>query len=418
MLFLELLAIFVAAGICAAGLNHLALIPWRKKQATHWTEQARTLYPIRKSAAANIWMIAINSCLVFFVICSPQGNHLLLAAISGYAGATLGTYFLDHELFPRFTFKAWLNYVLFSLGSRLLIWGGLLAMAIYMPDTFNATSLILGVIFFGFLVSWICWLWIWSLKLFKLLLPPPQRLADIVAAASKQSGLRYRFVWRLHSPIGYAAAVVTTGELIFSDGILETLSDEELASVCAHELAHLAEPKSVILLRVLVGLWIYPLIFIKPAAIQYGPLAVIFLLLTAYLVVRIAQWQARRMEIRADSVGKAQESQAGVYARALEKLYQFNQTPAVMPRENLAHPHLYDRIVAAGITPNYPRPDKPEASSWHGAMMQFLLFLLIILALARLATPKHEDSQPNPTESTHYSGPQSKQPLYWPETLR
>ena len=44
---------------------------------------------------------------------------------------------------------------------------------------------------------------------------------------------------------------------------------------------------------------------------------------------------------------------------ALAKLYQANDMPAVMPKKRLPHPHLYDRMVVAGVTPDFPRPDRP-----------------------------------------------------------
>src|SRR5258708_337607 len=65
----------------------------------------------------------------------------------------------------------------------------------------------------------------------------------------------------------------------------------------------------------------------------------------------------RRMEIRADVFGRWLHADKSIYARALAKLYQANETPAVMSRKRMVHPHLYDRLLAAGITPDFPRPD-------------------------------------------------------------
>jgi len=52
----------------------------------------------------------------------------------------------------------------------------------------------------------------------------------------------------------------------------------------------------------------------------------------------------------------------GVYARALARLYEANFAPAVMPRKH-SHPHLYDRLVSAGVQPDYPRPEPPTPYS-------------------------------------------------------
>jgi hypothetical protein len=35
------------------------------------------------------------------------------------------------------------------------------------------------------------------------------------------------------------------------------------------------------------------------------------------------------------------------------KLYQANEMLAVMPKKRMPHPHLYDRMVVAGVTPDF-----------------------------------------------------------------
>ena len=54
------------------------------------------------------------------------------------------------------------------------------------------------------------------------------------------------------------------------------------------------------------------------------------------------------MEKRADQLALNEQVQEGVYARALEKLYRENKIPAVNVNDKQTHPHLYDRMVAAG----------------------------------------------------------------------
>jgi hypothetical protein len=54
------------------------------------------------------------------------------------------------------------------------------------------------------------------------------------------------------------------------------------------------------------------------------------------------------MEIRADVFGSRVHEDKSIYARALSKLYQANEVPAVMGRKRMAHPHLYDRLPQPG----------------------------------------------------------------------
>jgi hypothetical protein len=84
------------------------------------------------------------------------------------------------------------------------------------------------------------------------------------------------------------------------------------------------------------------------------------------LLLKLAKRIARRMERHADDAAIQGTADAAIYARALEKIYQANQLPAVMRSNNMVHPHLYDRMLAAGVTPDYPRPQPPGRMAWPG----------------------------------------------------
>lgn len=82
------------------------------------------------------------------------------------------------------------------------------------------------------------------------------------------------------------------------------------------------------------------------------------------------------MEERSDELGHAHEGEtAGTYARALEKLYEANLMPVVGPAKEV-HPHLYDRMIAAGVTPDYPRPTPPPPRDFMANLPSLVLLLL------------------------------------------
>ena len=89
------------------------------------------------------------------------------------------------------------------------------------------------------------------------------------------------------------------------------------------------------------------------------------------------------MEKRADQTAAENQINEGVYARALEKLYRENQLPAINVNDRQTHPHLYDRMVAAGITPDYPRPGRPKKMIWVGTAYACALGLLLALLVMR-----------------------------------
>jgi hypothetical protein len=78
-------------------------------------------------------------------------------------------------------------------------------------------------------------------------------------------------------------------------------------------------------------------------------------LLISTMAPRVYRDISRKLEVRADEMAKAQEHDPGTYARALARIYQDNMVPAVTAGRG-THPHLYDRLVAAGVTPDFPRP--------------------------------------------------------------
>jgi hypothetical protein len=68
------------------------------------------------------------------------------------------------------------------------------------------------------------------------------------------------------------------------------------------------------------------------------------------------------MEKRADEAAVGYQLDASIYAQALARLYEANQMPAIMPRRWFVapHPDLYDRMLAAGLTPDFAKPLPPR----------------------------------------------------------
>jgi Zn-dependent protease with chaperone function len=158
-----------------------------------------------------------------------------------------------------------------------------------------------------------------------------------------------------------------------------TSSDDEIKAVCFHELGHLNEPRKVLMMRLLVSLAFYPLVFARPISSLGGIGANAFWILI--FVVLIIWWLgirvAKRMEIRADKIAVENQFDAAVYAKVLERLYETNQMPAVMPwRSTKIHPDLYDRMLAAGVTPDYPKPKPAKSHCWTSFVMFACLFIL------------------------------------------
>jgi hypothetical protein len=109
----------------------------------------------------------------------------------------------------------------------------------------------------------------------------------------------------------------------------------------------------------------------------------LLLLLPTVAVPFIYRAISHRLELRADGVAKANEPDPGVYARALERLYEDGLLPAVNTQAQSGHPHLYDRLLAAGVTPSFPRPRPPSYTAWNGLLFSCALGMLAVLSLMR-----------------------------------
>jgi len=175
-----------------------------------------------------------------------------------------------------------------------------------------------------------------------------------------------------------------TRELVFCDRLLELCDDDEVAAICDHELAHLKESKAVLALRIVGSFAATPLVFIVPCAQHWGIWGLFPPLLTTLLLLVLVKKISRRMENKADHVAHKEQAGEGVYARALEKLYRENQTPAVAFNNRQVHPHLYDRMLSAGITPDYPRPQKPKKFTWIGWVF-IVLWSIVFVAMIFLS---------------------------------
>ncbi|MEY4916805.1 MAG: hypothetical protein RL616_718 [Verrucomicrobiota bacterium] len=313
----------------------------------------------------------------------PDSPHSWTNMLAAFWGAVLGCFPCDREVFPQLGFRNWLHQAVAGWGIRFGIWGLLIIGCILMPENFGWLMLAVatGYLLIHFAIQW--GLLLKYLRLVKFLSPAENRLRQIVSSTSAHMDVSVRASWQLEGVMALAFAFPTTNEVVFSRRLLEICTDEEIAAICAHELAHLQEGKTILAGRLLGSLAIFPLIFINPSIHQFG----IFGLLLPYLgliaIIKFTRWLSLRMEKRADALALNEQSREGVYARALEKLYRENILPAVNVNDRQTHPHLYDRMTAAGITPDYLRPAKPNRLTVLGWAYVVSLGFLFGLLVAR-----------------------------------
>jgi len=374
---------FVAACLMAALANWAGLIAWRRAAGALWTERARLLWPVRFTAGINVFLIPVILNQAHWFL-SPETAHWWISdGIASFLGALLGCYPLDREIFPQLNFKNWWHQVIAGWGIRFGIWVALIAACVLMPENFGSKMLLVAgsYLVLHFAIQW--GLFLKYLRWVKFLKPAEDRLQQIVNVTAMRMNVTVRATWQLAGPLANAFALPTTHELVFSNRLLEICTDEEISAICAHELAHLQESKAVLAGRLIGSLMFFPLIFITPSIHQFGTIGIFLPYLGMFIIAKSNKWLSHHMEKRADQIALTEQTNEGIYASALEKLYRESQIPAVNVNNRQTHPHLYDRMLAAGITPDYPRPTKPRRLTLFGWLYAILLGAVFAFAVSR-----------------------------------
>jgi Zn-dependent protease with chaperone function len=372
----------VAAFFCAMAVQRMAggiaLRPLRRGAPGHWTEKARLAHPgwvilsLGQIFQPFLWIMVVGA------VPDKRGLGVVpLVGLAAFVGAGVASARMESRVRQRPVSmldwaRAWAVGIVFF--AHWVVFGVLVG---WLPDRFNWAVVWLVLAYVGLVLALSLGGTLALARWTGLLRPAPERLQAIVDLAVQRMGdgrpvacvLRWKAANALAFPFGRVVAV--------TDMALNSCTDEELAAICSHELAHLNEPRRIRFAR-LAGRFVWlPLLLLRPLCGALGNQAGVLVALGSLLVARVL---VRRMvlalEKRADSAGRAHEGEAGTYARALEKLYQINLMPAVTRSWLPTHPHLYDRLLAAGITPDYPRPKPP--SRWRAS---FALAFLLLAAL-------------------------------------
>lgn len=389
---------FVLAAALVSGMGWLALIPWRRAKDAHWTDRTRLLWPARITNGLMLITAPVALAAAQLVLLPELSWHYLYTVLAGLAGATLGMWPTTHAIFPKMRFRSWLRELATLVMIRLFMIGILITAGLCMPYELNGSALLLAA---GVLVLMLWSIYGGALQLLRAvgaLGEPPARLAAIVTEVAARMQLPLPRMWLLRIFGANALALPVLNTLLVTEGALEALADDELSAICAHEFAHLNEPKSVVTTRIFTALSSLPAIFVKPAFHAWGAFGCIAIGVAIVLISRFSRNFRNRMEKRADSMATIHEgAEPGTYARALEKIYEANQVPAVM-KKNMVHPSLYDRLLAAGVTPAYPRPAPPPRFTWQRGVTMALLGVSVFIGIQRFA---HGDEEKRARRPRH-----------------
>jgi len=354
-------AAFLGAFALGALLYRLARRAHRRNEP--WPERARALYPSR--VALFIASLAVPLSLVVVLPMARRaflgGNDVV--ALSAAGGAALALIFWRHRLGRLLTGRDWTpRRAVAALATRALVmyphlWV-VLAVAVALRPRFDLVTVLVVAATVPLL------LWLLRGGGFRIacavgLAPPaPPEIAHAVAGAAARAGIPLAGVHQVDLPEVNAYALPFLGRIVFTRSALRKLDFASLLAVAQHELTHLAEASRARRTRAASLLVLAPVLVLKPLYGTGGLTGVLLGIVLALLIGRLLRGRLAALETRADAGAKAAEPGKGVYARALTEIYRLNLVPVVM--RGTIHPHLYDRLVALGAPPAYPRPPAPS----------------------------------------------------------
>lgn len=379
----------------------LAMLRESGINSTAWTERARAAYPVRLATTLTVWF-CFGFLLVFVCYHENPLVQVSIACVAAlcFVSAVLASTVVHHTIAPRIgdPLRSWRkrfrDLSIWLANPSWLIFGLVL---FAMPSQLGTRAIVLtlaGFTGFGLVLKF------GTLPLLNRLgvvETASERLACAVKQASEKMGVSPSAVFEIDSPRANAFALTFSNQVVFTKRAVEVLDGKQLAAVACHELAHLAEPAKVKFARLAVTLVIFSLIWINllyPRFGMDGTYGLIAVVLAISLGLR--RWQ-RRLEDRADAAALRSQTDTGVYADALEKIYRASNSPAALGYGR-THSSLYDRMLEAGITPEFARPDVP--SRWRSvAALAVSAALLFLFATGFDQWSDHAAARSRPTET-------------------
>ncbi|MCP5022529.1 MAG: M48 family metalloprotease [bacterium] len=382
---------FILSFLASRALRSVILERFRKAeregQELHWSKRASLLWPARRTANR---MVLLCTLLSSFTGASLWGPLLplplwvppILIGLAGFLGAALALGHIEELAMgkPLRTLVLLRNFI---EGQLILKPTALISLTTYglmfkYHGTTGAIILAVGVILGVLTLQGYLW---WPFKWVGTILAAPASLQTKVNELADSLGrphprtfvLRSRFVNAMAFP--HANTIMVTGPL------LQALSQDAQASVLLHELGHLVENRKVRILRSMANYSILALPGLVPFGRAYGYGLALFIAALVLLFGRRVRQRSSGWEQDADKVALQYEENTGSYARALEGLHRFNMVPAVLGIKNPSHPDLYDRMIAAGVEPDFPIPAMPAPASRKGNLTMAFFAIVVLLSV-------------------------------------
>ncbi len=337
----------------------------RGQDQAPWHVRARLAYPSRSAVNSGALLGPIGLGVLAAVMTGPACAlpglvlGLAVAAVGYVASSPVRRAVEQRAVLRPVAWPSWIReeigFVTLRLGVLVVIAAGSMCVS----DRFDTrTCVVLGCVAVA-IGSMHLGSALWLLRLLGVARPAPTSIRNAVVRAAERLGAAAPLVFVVEFPWANAFAFPLAGCMLFTTRAADALTDGELSAIAGHELGHLGEPKVAGVARMAPGIAFTAIPAIIPIQSTWGVPGLSIALLLVLLTILLARRLARRLELKADQSAKSVEPSGGEYARGLEHLYRMNLVPVVLAGKQV-HAHLYDRLVNAGMQPDYARPKPPS----------------------------------------------------------
>jgi len=370
----------------------------RASAALHWTEVARFAFGVRltillvSAGAVAIFVVRSISFAGPLTIAQSEALSLLAFAVVVVA-AQLELVRFEASVRPdcsrRQLHRSALTGALL-LRPHLFICGIVL---FAIPGHFGAITVLVLIVETALLFLAMKGAGIWVAARLGLVRPADERLSRLAAEVADATGVTLRQSLILDGPGYNALAFPSSQQIGVTRLALDALDDDELRAVIAHELGHLGDRRSFGAVWAAALPMLVAISAIRPIVFEWGLPAFLAVLSASLLAAIAVKRRQRRMEEHADDVSRDACDPAAL-ASALERFYRAQLAPAVVGGKRI-HPDLYDRMLASGVEPSYPRPARPpraraRLAALSGVFAALTLVLTLDLGLTHLARSQDE----------------------------
>ena len=392
----ELIIFFATVVIAAisAVAGALVILPPSRMLDLPWWERARRTYPARLAPSITIFVltqvlmpvqalyfgtIGIPALPIYWVIAGT-----LAAILAASAVAIFMAWLASPRRWPLWKWFAGFVSAVHIRFPNTIIYAALIPALYLLPHNLSAVFFVLCIGAVAMAVA----AWggsMWIARILGLARPALPRAEPAADWAAERVGVRASAVFELIWPAVRVDSFVFSRYLIFTDAAATLLTDDELFALAVREMTSFQHPRLFGTLRVLDTVLIYFILTCTAIGATIGGHALLIGTLIGFSGAMLMRPFYRRAQLKADALAATAAIDATSALRALERQFELNLQPMVAITNRSKDAHLYDRMVAAGIPPSYPRPAKPSKGMVILSVVVALLTCVLLSAVFLIA---------------------------------